>query len=138
MGVGVDTTVTRSVDDERVFGDAIAKMFKALMEAAAAEVMTDGRVPIDTGALQGSLAPGAGVTESGGSLSEGYYAQVGSNIAVYPSVLEGSDHHHYLRGASQGNLTQGWLTKTIPAMEPVIQELASACGSDIEAAWKNG
>lgn len=135
MSGGIDVRVVKSVDTDAVFGGAIAKFFDALAKAAAVEVMQEGRVPIDTSALEESLRPGAGVTESGGSMAEGYYAQVGSNVAVYPSVLEQSPRYHYLRGPSQGAETLGWLTKVIPAMEPEIERLAAQCTADIQAGW---
>lgn len=131
----VEVKVIREVDTDEVFGKPILKFFEGIMHAAYDDVSPEGRVPVDTGALQNSLAPGAGVTEFGGSMAEGFYAQVGSSIAVYPSVLELSPRYHYLRGPSQGSQTLGWLSQTAENIQPAINALANTLAGDIEAAW---
>lgn len=110
--------------------------FNTLMMAGHADVARPGRVPIDTGNLRNSLAPGGGVTEVDTS-SPPMWAAVGTNVP-YGTYLEMGDNYHYLGGPSAGSQTRGWLSSTIPNVEGAavgaLEELGGAIAKAFEGA----
>lgn len=135
MNAAVKFKVTRSVNEDTVFGDPVRRMFDRIMLLAHSKAVQPGQVPIDTGYLRQTLAPGGGVTEVGGNWEDGFYAQVGTNLD-YGSILENSESHHYRGGPSAGQMTQGWLSRIEPAVIAEIPAIAQQCAREMEAGWK--
>lgn len=111
----------------------LSVFFNTLMLAAHADVARPGRVPIDTGYLRNSLAPGGGVTEVDPS-SPPMWAAVGTNVP-YGTYLE-FGNYHYLAGPSAGKATEGWLSSTIPNIEGAIGGAVSELAAGIQAAYE--
>lgn len=133
MSAGVKVTVTTVPMADLLGG--LKTFFNTVMLAAHADVAKPGRVPIDTGYLRGSLSPGGGVTMVDPS-DPPMWAVVGSNVP-YGGVLEESDHHHYLDGPSAGQLTQGWLSKTVPNIDGEVQRALAELAESIGKAHKD-
>lgn len=112
----------------------LSVFFNTLMLAAHADVAKPGRVPIDTGYLRNSLAPGGGVTEVDPA-SPPMWAAVGTNVP-YGTHLEFGDNYHYLGGPSAGKATKGWLSTTIPNIEGAIGGAVAELAAGIQAAYE--
>lgn len=134
---GLEIKLGREVDTEAAWGPVVEKMMTRIMLAAHAEVSQPGRVPLDKGHLRASLAPGGGVTATGGSYAEGYYAAVGTNL-VYGRVLEESPSALYRHGPSTGSNTAGWLSSTGTKIGGEIQAAASEAAKELAEAFARG
>lgn len=136
MSGAVEWVVLRQVDTDTAFRAPIKKLFDRIVNEAWREVIQPGRAPKDTGALVDSLAPGAGVTGVYGDPASGeIVGAVGTNIEVYPSVLENSLDYHYAHGPSLGEQTAGWLDKTLDMESTVIGDALKECADAIGVAW---
>lgn len=137
MAEGTGAKVLREVSEEALFEVPLRRLFERIMLAAHADVAQPGRVPIDTNRLRASLAPGGGVTAVEGSFESGFVAILGTNVQAYPRALEAPETRtpHYRGGPSTGQPTDGWLSKTKPAVEAQIPGFLSALARDMEAAF---
>jgi hypothetical protein len=138
-GVTIETKVTRSVDVPAALDKIIRRHFTRIMMAGHKIAAQPGRVPIDKGYLRKSMDPGGGVTRVGGDASSGYFVAIGTNLD-YGTYLEDKDArgYHYVGGPSAGSLTQGWLSRSIVDIEPLIPPMLDTMASELEAAWTGG
>lgn len=137
MADSIEVRITREVSESALFEEPIRAFFQRVMLAGHANVAQPGRVPIRTGRLRSSLAPGGGVTRVDGSLSQGFTAIVGTNVKNYPRALEKPETRdpHYRDGPSAGQSTAGWLSKTKPAVEDQIPGMLTQLAGDIRAVF---
>ena len=89
------------------------------------------RSPVDTGYLRSSLS-----TEIDGR-EVPLWGKVGTDIAVYPEVLEESSRHHYRGGPFRGQQTQHWLSGSLMESETVLKGLLDDLGDDIRKQWES-
>lgn len=139
MAVSVDARVTRTVNVDEVIGGATRKFLNRAMLAIHQSASQPGIVPIDTGLLRSSLAPGGGVTMVDPA-SPPTWARVGTSVA-YGSALNDPETRtpHYRGGPSSGQETQGWLTeRAVQGAESDIQAAAEQWAGDVEVGWKAG
>lgn len=132
--------VTVKVEITRVPQGALLKPMRRfwtrLQLAAHADAAQPGRVPIDTGHLRSSLAPGGGVSGIDPSDPPMWMAY-GSNVP-YGMYLEAPEKRdpHYRAGPSQGQPTEGWLSKTMDNMQGPIDEALAELAASMEAAHR--
>lgn len=131
---------TRIVTMHQLLSRPLRIYFETLMIEGHKEVSQPGHVPIDTGTLRNTLAPGAGVT-SVDKADPPMWAKVGTKLSPYPGVLEaGSDKrgrvYHYAGGPSAGKETKGWLAQTIPNMQSARRDALKELAHNLEAAWR--
>lgn len=99
-------------------------------------VAQPGRVPIDTGRLRQSLAPGGGVTMVDPS-DPPEWAKVGTDVEVYPGVLDESSLFHYRDGPSAGQPTAGWFSSAPDAYAPEFAGVLNTLGNELVLEWVN-
>lgn len=88
------------------------------------------RSPVDTGYLRSSIS-----NEIDGR-DVPLWGKVGTDIAVYPEVLEESARHHYAAGPFKGQQTQHWLSGSLVESENVLKGLLDDLGDDIRKNWE--
>lgn len=133
-GVSTSVKVTGSVTTEQLLGKPLTDFFNRCMLAGHKDVAQPGRVPIDTGYLRGSLAPGAGGTMVDPSPLP-KWASVGTVVDAYPGALEFKDNMHYRDGPSQGSPTKGWLADTIPNVQGDVADFLVTLAKDMQGAF---
>lgn len=132
MANAIEVKVVREVDMPALMGRELRAFLEDVMMLAVENVSQPGRVPIDTGRLRDSLAPGAGVTMVD-KASVPTFARVGSNV-VYAGPLEGGDHL-YRGGPSKGQPIKGWLSSTVQHVAPDIDALLEDMAASLEEGW---
>ena len=136
----ITVKVVREVSDTDLWHKPLRMFLEDAMMAMHAYAAEPGHVPIDTGNLAASLAPGAGVTRVD-SANPPEFAIVGTRVEYAGPLNEPVKRNpHYRDGPSVGKSTEGWLTRTLDGDGKNIdldRHLANLA-ADIEAAWAKG
>jgi len=139
-GQTIRVEVVREVSDDALLNKPLRAFFERCMMAMHAYAAEPGHVPIDTGNLRGSLAPGAGVTRVDDH-EPPEFAVVGTRVDYGGYLNEPVKRDpHYRGGPSQGQRTEGWLTRTLDGNGKNIglDDIIGKLKADIESAWKAG
>lgn len=134
-GGGVGLRVVREVPGDW-WHKPVRRMLEDWMLMVHTEVSQPGRVPIDTGNLRNSLAPGSGVTGVDPS-SPSTWARVGTNVE-YGGYLDASENHFYASGPSMGWPTLGWLSDLPDELDSQTQQIIDDTARALESAWGKG
>lgn len=132
--LSVTAKVVKSVETKSLIYVPLRTFFERVLILAHADVAQPGRTPIDTGLLRQSLSPGGGATQIDPA-DPPQWAVLGTNVDVYPGVLEYSPRYHYADGPSSGEPTLGWLSKTATNIETGYGNAVKKLAADIEGAW---
>lgn len=134
--MNVVARVIRGVTLDGLLERPLRRFLTEVMLAAHANVAQPGRVPIRTGLLRSSLAPGGGVTMVDPN-SPPEWSQVGTDKTYAAPLDKPVDRDpHYADGPSRGQPTAGWLSNTPAQIDSQIVKMRSELAKDIVASWR--